>query len=269
MKQHPTSIIDPRAEIADDAVIGPYVIIEGPVAIGPGTEIMAHAHICGHTIIGSNNEIHMGAVIGHTPQHLGYKKEWETLTRIGDRNIFREYATVHRSWEQGGSTEIGNDNFFMGFTHVAHDCRVGNKIVMANAALVAGHVIIEDNVFISGAALFHQFVRVGRLAMISGQSLVSKDVPPYCTAAGRATVVGLNSVGLRRAGLSQEIRTRIRHAWKTLYRSGLNTREALDAIESGPDMCDEVRAFVDFIKGSKRGICAGRSGADEEEGGEE
>jgi UDP-N-acetylglucosamine acyltransferase len=253
MKQHPTAIVDPSAQIDEDVDIGPYVIIEGPVQIASGTIIMAHAYISGHTEIGHNNTIHMGAVIGHIPQHLGYKP-CDSYTRIGERNIIREYVTIHRSWEEGSATEIGNDNCLMGLSHVAHDCRIGSNIIIANAALLGGHVEVEDGAFISGNAVFHQFVRIGRLAMISGQAGVGKDVPPYCIAAGRTQVAGINVVGLKRAGISPEIRTRIKRAFKILYRSELNTKNALKKIEE-TDPCEEVRHFVEFIRNSKRGIC--------------
>ena len=253
MKQHPTAIIDPKAEIDDDVVIGPYVIISGEVHIASGTEVMAHAHISGHTEIGRDNRIHMGAVVGHIPQHLGYKS-CLSYTRIGERNIIREYVTIHRSWKEGQATVIGDDNCFMAMSHVAHDCVVGNQVILANGVLLGGHVEIHDGAFLSGNAVFHQFVRVGRLAMVSGLGGIGKDVPPYCIAAGRTQVSGVNVVGLRRAGLSREVRAEIQKAFKILYRSGLTTSHALEEIEE-MNPCQEVRHFVDFIRNSKRGIC--------------
>jgi UDP-N-acetylglucosamine acyltransferase len=262
MKQHPTAIISPEAQIDDDVTIGPYTIIEGPARIASGTVIMSHVHISAHTEIGHNNIIHMGAVIGNIPQHLGFK-DCVSHTRIGDRNIIREYVTIHRSWEEGKATIIGNENFLMALSHVAHDCQLGNHIVMANGALLGGHVTIEDNAFLSGNTVFHQFVRIGRLAMVSGLTGIGKDVPPFCIAAGRSQICGVNIVGLRRAGIPQDRRTEIRNAFKTLYRSGLNVPSALREIERG-NPCEEVRQFVEFIKNSKRGICRA-VGAEEDE----
>ena len=254
MKQHPTAIIDAKAEIDDDVTVGPYTIIEGPVRIGSGTRIMAHAHISGNTQMGCDNEVHIGAVIGHLPQHLSYEG-CKSGTVIGDRNVFREYVTVHRSWEEGGKTKIGNDNFLMGLSHIAHDCIVGNKVIIANGALLGGHVEIEDRAFLSGNAMFHQFVRVGAIAMVSGGAAVTKDVPPYCTAVGRTSVVGINVIGLRRAGISAESRKQIQEAFKIFFRSGLNAKNALKKIEFLEE-CEEVAKFVEFIKNSKRGICS-------------
>jgi UDP-N-acetylglucosamine acyltransferase len=255
MKQHPTAIIDPKAQIDEDVVIGPYCIIESAVQIGSGTEIMAHSYICSHSEIGRNNSIHMGVVLGHLPQHLGYKK-CASYTRIGERNVIREYVTIHRSWQEGKATEIGNDNFLMAMSHVGHDSWIGNNVVMANGALLGGHVTVEDRAFLSGHSVFHQYIRVGRLAMVSGLSGSSKDIPPFCIALGRSQVSGINVVGLRRAGIGQETRTLIKKAFRILYRSGLNVSHAVETIEKEIPPCDEISYFVKFIRESKRGICS-------------
>jgi UDP-N-acetylglucosamine acyltransferase len=255
MKQHQTAIIDPKAEIDEDVIIGPYCIIESPVRIASGTEIMAHSYVCPYSEIGRHNTIHMGVVLGHVPQHLGYKK-CASYTRIGDRNVIREYVTIHRSWEEGKATEIGNGNFLMATSHVAHDCRIGNNVVMANGALLGGHVIVEDGAFLSGNTLFHQYIRIGRLAIVSGGSGSGKDIPPFCICVGRSQVSGINVVGLRRAGIRQETRTLIKNAFKILYRSGLNVSHAVDKIEQEIPNCEEVRYFVKFIRESRRGICS-------------
>lgn len=253
MKQHPTAIIDPKAEIADDVEIGPYTIIEGPVKIDAGTKIMSNVHISGHTEIGRDNQVHMGAVIGHFPQHLGYQGE-VSYTRIGDRNIIREYVTIHRSWEENGATTIGDENFFMAMSHIAHDCHIGNNVIMANGSVLGGHVTIEDRVFISGLAALHQFVRVGKIAMLTGQSSFTQDVPPYCTTSKeRNRLAGVNVVGLKRAGFSREVRDQIRKAFRVVFKSGMNAKNALKEIESwnpGP----ELQYFVDFLRSSKRGF---------------
>jgi len=261
MKQHPTALVDSGARIDEDVTVGPYAVISGPVRIASGTEVMAHAHISGHTEIGRDNQIHIGAVIGHIPQHLGYKP-CVSHTRIGDRNVIREYVTIHRSWEEGSATVIGNDNCFMAMSHVAHDCRVGDQVIMANGALLGGHVEVEDKAFLSGNTVFHQFTRVGRLAMVSGLVGVGVDVPPFCTAGARNLVCGLNIVGLRRAGIAPENRTQIKQAFKILYRSGHTIKNALLEIEKMDHPCEEVLHFVEFIRNSKRGICRFSSNGD-------
>ena len=196
---HPTAIVDPKAEIDPSVEIGPYVIIEGPVQIGPRTKIFAHAHLCGNTVIGADNEIHMGCVIGHTPQHLGYRGQ-PTGVRIGDGNVFREYVTIHRGSEEGSHTVVGDRCYFMAMSHIAHDAVVGNEIIVANGTLLAGHVHIEDKVVLSGNVGIHQHCRIGTLAMIGGLSKIVQDIPPYMLVDGSSKVCGINVVGLRRAG---------------------------------------------------------------------
>ncbi len=252
---HPTAIIDPKAEIGADVFIGPYVIIEGNVKIGRGTKIYARAHILGATEIGEDCQIHMGAIIGHEPQDLGFKDQ-ESLLKIGHRNIFRENVTVHRGTQKGSMTYIGHDNYFMGGVHIAHNCTIGNKVILCNNALVAGYVQIEDQAFISGGVVIHQFTRIGKLAMISGWSALSKDVPPFLIAQGRNCVKAINVVGLRRAGYPLSVRREIQRAFKTLFRSGLNIHQALSVLEA-QELSPEVRYMVEFIKNSKRGICRG------------
>ena len=253
MKQHQTALISPEAQIDSDVTVGPFAVIEGPVKIGAGTEIMAHAHISGHTEIGRDNTTHIGAVIGHIPQHLGFK-DCVSYTKIGDRNVIREYVTIHRSWMPDNATIIGDDCFLMAMSHVAHDCHLGNHVVLANGTLLGGHVVIEDNAFLSGNTVFHQFVRVGRLVMVSGMTGIGKDIPPFCIAVGLSQVCGINVIGLRRAGIPEDRRMQIRKAYKTLYRSNLKIRDALEKIMAS-NPCDEVRHFVEFIQQSKRGIC--------------
>lgn len=253
---HPTAIIDPAAEIDESAEIGPYVIIEGPVRIGPRTRVLAHAHISGRTRIGADNEIHMGAVIGHVPQHLAYKGGHESGVRIGDRNVIREYVTIHRAYHSGHDTVLGDGNFLMATAHVAHDVRLGNAVIVANGALLAGHVHVEDNANISGNVAVHQFVRIGRLAMIGGNARVSKDVPPFMLIEGNSEVHGLNTVGLRRAGFDLPTRDKVKRAYRVLYRSGLNVPQALQRLEEDAELSSAapVRQMIDFIRGSVRGI---------------
>jgi UDP-N-acetylglucosamine acyltransferase len=255
MSIHPTAIIDPRAEIAAEVSIGPYVIIEGAVKIGRGTKVYGRAYIAGSTEIGEDCQIHMGTVVGHEPQDLGFRGG-ESFLKIGDRNIFRENVTIHRGTEEKSITYIGHDNYFMGGAHVAHNCIIGNKVIVCNNALLAGYVEVEDQAFISGGVVIHQFTRIGKLAMISGWSALSKDVPPFLIAQGRNRVKAVNVVGLRRAGFSSSVRKEIRRAFKTLFRSGLNLRQALFVLEK-QELCDEVRHLAEFIKNSKRGVCRG------------
>lgn len=250
---HPTAIVDPRAELDESVEIGPHVIIEGPVRIGPRTRVMANAFLTGDTEIGADNVIHVGCVIGHTPQHLGYKGA-PTGVRIGHGNEFREYVTVHRAAEEGHYTIIGDRCYFMAMSHVAHDCTIGNEVVVANGALLAGHVRVEDQVFISGNVGIHQFCAVGRLAMIGGLAKIVKDVPPFMLVDGQSEISGINIVGLRRAGFDAATREKIRQAYKLLYRSGLNTSQALEKLEEELGDCEPVQHLIAFIRASKRGI---------------
>ena len=251
---HPSAIVDSGAELDPTVEVGPFSIIEGPVKISAGTRILSHVHISGNTTIGRDNEIHMGAIIGHVPQHKAYKPGSSGVV-IGDRNVIREYASIHRAYHDGHNTMIGDDNFLMGYSHVAHDCQVGNGIVLANGALLAGHSHVADLANISGNVAVHQFVRIGRLAMIGGLARVAKDVPPFMLVEGNSTVRGMNTVGLRRAGYQLPVRTKIKEAYRLLYRSGLNVPQAVEQIQSQFGDVDAIRELVDFIKASVRGIC--------------
>ncbi|MCX7716813.1 MAG: acyl-ACP--UDP-N-acetylglucosamine O-acyltransferase [Candidatus Sumerlaeaceae bacterium] len=250
---HPTAIVDSAAELAEDVEIGPYVVISGPVKIGARTRIMSHCCLYGDTVLLEDNVLHAGVVIGDTPQHLGYHGA-PSGVRIGAGNIFREYVTVHRAYEPGGNTVIGDRCFFMACSHVAHDCVLGNHIIMANSCLLGGHVTIEDRVVLSGNVAVHQFVRIGELAMIGGLAKVVKDIPPYMLVDSGSHVAGLNSVGLRRAGFSAATRESIKHAYKVLYRSGLNVSDAVAQLEHTHPDCPEVMHIVDFVRKSSRGI---------------
>lgn len=255
-KIHPTAIVSKKAEI-DAVEIGPYAIIEDDVAIGKGTKVMAHAYICSGTTIGKDCEIHMGAVLGHVPQHLQFKGE-KSYLKVGDRNIFREYSNVHRGFKEGSSTVIGNDNFLMGFSHVAHDCQIGNNVVICNGVLLAGYVVVEDKTFIGGNAAAHQFVRIGTLAMIGGLSRLIKDVVPYMLIDGNSEVCSLNIVGIKRSGISEKAKAQIKNIYKMIYRSGLNVSQALEEIAKVSNLTDEAKHMVEFVKSSERGICKHR-----------
>jgi len=256
MSIHPTAVVDPQAQIDASAEIGPYAIIGPHVRIGPRTRVMAHAFLTGHTTIAADNEIHVGAVIGHTPQHLGYKGA-PCYTTIGERNIIREYVSIHGSFDEGGQTVIGNENYLMGFSHVGHDCRVGDRIVLCNGSLLSGHVEVEDQAFISGLVAVHQFVRIGRLVMCAGVSRANRDVPPFMMVYGDSEVVGLNLVGLRRAGISSDARAELKQAYRVLYEERRSLPSAINVLKSEPH-CPEVQHLIAFLEKTKRGICGSR-----------
>ena len=259
---HPTAIIHPTARLDSTVEVGPYSLIEADVTIGPRTVIGPHCFIAAGTRLGAENQIHFGAVIGHAPQDLAYKGE-PTHTQIGDRNTIREYVTIHRGTTPGSSTAIGSDNFFMANAHIAHNCHVGDHVILANLATLAGHCIVEDQAFLAGMVVCHQFTRIGRLAMLGGLSAINKDIPPFMICAGRPGVIrGVNLVGLRRAGLKPDARQAIVRAFKTLYRSGLNVSQALDRINDEAPT-PEVRELAAFIKAATRGICDGAETAEE------
>lgn len=267
MAIHPTAIIDKKAHVPKDAQIGPYVVIEGEVLLGKRARVWQGATISGAygtTQVGDDCEIHMGAIVGHMPQDLHYDSKLKSCLRIGARNIIREYATIHPSKLEGSSTILGDDNFIMAHAHVAHDCIVGNNVVICNGVLIAGHAIIEDKAFISGNCAIHQFSRIGSLAMIGGLARVNKDVPPYMVIEGDSMICGVNIVGLRRAGVDSASRLKIREAYKILYRSGLSVPHAVEELKKLSDSV-YVKNIIDFIGESKRGICRGLRGIEEEE----
>lgn len=254
MLVHPTAVVNSGAEISSDVEIGPYVVIEDNVKIGPRVKIWANAYICRFTEIGEDCEVHMGAVLGHLPQDLAFRKKKSYLI-IGKRNIIREYATIHRGTKEDSVTVMGDDNFIMGFVHIGHNCKLGNNIVMANAASLAGYVEVEDSAFISAYAAIHQFVRIGAMSMIAALSRLGKDVPPYMIAKGESTIYGLNVVGLRRVGFSQEERNKIKKAHKIIYRSGYKLSQAIEELEKA-NLGENVQYMINFLKKeSKRGIC--------------
>ena len=255
MPIHPTALIDARAEIHPEADIGPYVVIDGPVRVGSRTRVLAHATLTGWTEMGADNVIHMGAVVGDTPQDLAFTGE-ESYLRIGDRNTIREHVQVHRGTKPGSATVIGNDNYLMATSHVGHNCRIGDHVIITNGAMLGGYVEVEDQAIISGNCVVHQFVRVGRLAILRGLSRTSRDVPPFCIMDGTHTVRALNRVGLRRAGFSAvQIRT-LQNAFVRLFNRAGNLKTAVAELETEP-VSEEVRHLLDFIRASKRGVCFG------------
>lgn len=256
MSIHSTAVIDPRAEIESECEIGPYVVVEGPVKIRRGTRVMAHATLMGWTEIGEENEIHPGAVLGDAPQDKAYAGT-ESYLKIGSRNIVREFVQLHRGTAPGSSTVVGNDNYFMAGAHVGHNCKLGDQIVLANGALLAGYVEVGDRAFISGNCVVHQFVRVGELSLMRGLSGASRDVPPYSIVDWQHTVRGVNTVGLKRAGLDEQKIRRLKEAFRVLFRKGRNLGLAVRELETKKDLSPEVRKLLEFVEASKRGVCFG------------
>jgi UDP-N-acetylglucosamine acyltransferase len=259
LRIHPTAVIDPKADIHPEVEIGPYVIIDGPVKIGRATRVLAHAYLTSWTEIGEDNTIHMGAVIGHEPQDREYAGG-KTYLRIGHRNIIREHAEIHRGTKPETSTLVGNDNFIMNHAHIAHNCEIGNRTIIAGGALLAGYVRVEDEAFISGNCVVHQFVRIGKLAMLRGLSRTSRDVPPFCIMDDTHTVKAINQVGLERAGYTKEAIRELRQSFSRLFRRKGNLAQAIQELESRGSLSEEVIYLLDFIKGSERGVCFGPRG---------
>jgi len=252
---HPTAIIHPTAQLDASVTVGPYTIIGEHVKIGAGTQIGSHVVIERWTEIGRDNQIFQFASVGAAPQDLKYKGE-ETWLVLGDRNRIREFATLHRGTPDGGGrTVVGNDNLFMAYAHVAHDCRVHNRVVMANAATLAGHVEVEDSAILGGLVAVHQFCRVGCHTMISGGAMVAQDIPPFTIAQGdRAKTIGINLIGLKRRGFPEATTRGIKNAYRLMFRSGLRMEEALARIDREYGGIAEVMHFATFIKESQRGI---------------
>lgn len=255
---HPTAIVSSEAVLGDDVRIGPYAIVEGPVIIGAGTVIGPYVHLIGPLTIGCNNQIGTGCVLGGAPQHLGYRGE-TTQIIIGDSNIFREHVTVHRALPQGtghgsGVTRIGHRNLFMVGSHVAHDCTIGDECVLANGALLAGHVTLADRVLISGNSAVHQFCRIGRLALLSGVSAVSQDIPPFWIMQRHNEVCGVNVIGMRRAGLPTADIQAVRHLFTLMYRQRLPLSVLLEQNSQLAEASPAAQEVLEFIRTSQRGI---------------
>jgi len=254
MHVHPTAIVSKKAKLADGVTVGPYSIISDGVAIGGQTKIGAYCLIEGNTTLGSGCEIFTGAVIGSRTQDLKYKGE-KVFLDIGSRNIIREYCTFNPGTEEGGRTVIGNDNLFMAYSHIAHDCVVGSNCVIANNGTLAGHVTIEDKAVVGGLVAIHQFVRVGALSIIGGCSKVTQDIPPYSTCDGHpARVYGLNIIGLKRQKVSKDSIDSLGRAFKALFSEGLTIKHSLEKIEKEIAPTQEIAYLIDFIKKSQRGI---------------
>jgi UDP-N-acetylglucosamine acyltransferase len=250
MSIHPTAAVDPAAEIGPGVEIGPYAIIGPDATIGEGTRIGPHVVIEGRTAIGRHCVVHAGAVLGGAPQDRKYRGEDSSLI-IGDDNEIREYVTIHRGSGEGGCTTIGSDNLLMAYSHIGHNCRIGSHIMLTNYAGVSGHVVIEDRAGVGGMVGIHQFVRVGQMAMIGGYSKVAQDVPPFMLVDGRpARPIGLNVLGLRRAGVPPEARDSLKRAFRLLYRSHLNLTQALDRIVAEVQDTEYLGYLVEFMRTS-------------------
>ncbi|MGE0707049.1 MAG: acyl-ACP--UDP-N-acetylglucosamine O-acyltransferase [Planctomycetota bacterium] len=254
---HPSAVIGAGVVLGAGTRVGAHAVIEDGVVLGRDNVIWPQAFIGRGTTLGDGNQVHPGAVLGHLPQDVSFSPSTETFTRIGSRNTFREHCQVHRATKPGQATTIGDDNLFMALSHVAHDCVVGNHVVLVNQASLPGHCEVADRVIMSGFTGIHQFCRIGRLAMVSALSVSNKDLPPFFIYGGRpALAEAINRVGLRRNGVDAAARTHIKTAYRLLYRSGLKIPEALARIEAEAD-CAETRELVAFVRASKRGIAAG------------
>ena len=252
---HPQAIVDPSAKIADGVTVGPWSYIGPDVEIGEGTEILSHVVVKGPTVIGRNNRIFQFSSVGEECQDKKYAGEPTTLV-IGDNNVIRENCTIHRGTTQDrGETRIGSGNLLMAYVHVAHDCVIGDNTILANTATLAGHVTVGDYAILGGGTMVHQFCNIGVHSMSAGGSIVLKDIPAYVMASGQsAKPFGMNVEGLRRRGFSKEVLTALRRAYKTIYRQGLTTEQAVAELENTYSDVAEVRPLIDSLRGADRGI---------------
>jgi len=248
---HPKAIIEEGALLGEGVEVGAYAVVEKGVSLDKGVKVLPFVHLKGNTSVGENTFIGTGAIIGEIPQMLGLK---ENIGRvyIGKNNVIREYVTIHSSTSADKATSIGDSNFFMGFSHIAHDCKIANEVVICNGSLIAGHVQIQDKAFISGNAAVHQFVRIGRLAMVGGLSRVNQDIPPFMMVVGDSKVWGINLVGLKRAGFTGEEVNIVKKAYNILYRKNLPQKRVLAELEKINS--EKAKEMIVFILSSKRGI---------------
>lgn len=252
MNIHPTAIVDPGVVLGADVDIGPFAIIDGDVVIGNRVKIGPHVHITGHTIIGDDCQIFTGAALGEAPQDHKYRQELSYL-RIGQRNVIREYATLHLAVGEGNATEIGDDNLLMAYTHVGHNCVVGNRVTLCNYVGLSGGSQVDDRAILGGLAGLHQFVHVGRMAMVGGMSKVNHDIPPFVIADGvPVKAYGLNTVGLRRAGFSSELRVALRQAFRMVCYEKGNLAEAIARARQALPNLPEIEEFIQFMERSGR-----------------
>lgn len=263
-KIHETAVVAPGARIGKDVEIGAFSVIGPNVEIGDRTVIAPHVLVTGWTTIGEDCHIFSFASVGEVSQDLKSNGE-KSYVHIGDRTTIRECTTIHRATGEGQETRIGNDCLLMATVHIAHNCLIGNRVIMSNAAMLAGHVVVEDNAVIGGMTGVHQFVKIGRNAMVGGMSRLVQDVVPYTIVNGQpAQVYGLNNVGITRAGISMDSRRALKKAYKLLYRSGLTLAKAIAVIEQEVESCEEVEHFLRFLRDAERGICRSHRETDKE-----
>lgn len=256
MKIHPSALVEPGAQLADDVEIGAFVCLGADVEIGAGCRIASHAVLEGRVVLGAGNVIGHGAIIGAAPQDLSFQPTTRSEVRIGSRNVIREHCTIHRGTAEASATVLGDDNFLMAGAHLGHNVRLGHKVIVANNCLLAGYVEVQDGAFLGGGCVFHQHMRVGRLAITQGASGFGKDLPPFTIGAETNYVFGLNAIGLRRAGFDAMTRAEIKRAFKLLYTSGLNTTQALEEA-AGQTWGTAAAEFFTFVRAAKkRGLCA-------------
>jgi UDP-N-acetylglucosamine acyltransferase len=253
---HSSAVVEDGAVLADDVIVGPFCYVQNQVHIGAGTELKNHVTVYANSTIGENTTVHAGAVIGDLPQDLAFDPENISSVKIGNGCVIREGVTIHRGTKPDTQTVIGNECFLMVNSHVAHNCTLGNRVIFANGVLLAGYVTVGDGAFLSGNTVVHQFCKVGRLAMMSGLSAVSKDLPPFFVthSATVNSVSGINSVGLRRANVDADSRAMIKRIFRTIYLGGKNVSDAVAELES-QDLSSDAWELLDFIKMSERGIC--------------
>jgi UDP-N-acetylglucosamine acyltransferase len=260
---HASALVDRTAHLGANVRIGPYAIVEADTVLGDDCELLAHAVVCRGTVLGARNQVGYGAVLGAEPQDFSYKGA-PSRVEIGSGNRIREYVTIHRATVENGATRVGDDNFIMGGVHLGHDTRLGNGAILANNTLLAGHVQVGDRAFLGGATIVHQHVRIGTLAITRGGTRLGKDVPPYLMAVATNQVQGINRLGLRRAGFSQETRRTIQAAYEIIYRANLNITQALAELRAKFHQ-PELIALIEFIASSQRGICRERARGEEDE----
>ena len=252
---HKFAVVHPNAKLGKNVKIGPFAVIGENVEIDDGTEVGPSVVITGWTKIGRDCHIFQGASVGEEPQDLKFKGE-RSFVEIGDRTRIHEFCTIHRACGEDQVTRIGNDCLLMAYVHVAHNCVLGNNVVMANAAMIAGHVVIEDKAVVGGMAGVHQFVRIGRNAMVGGMSRNVHDIVPFTLVEGSpAAACGLNTVGMSRSGVTPEARKKIKQAYRIIFRSGLRLEDAVKAIEDEIEPCEEIEHMITFLKNVDRGIC--------------
>jgi len=255
---HPSAVVGPEVALAPGVEVGPFCLLDGAIQIGARTRLVGHVTILGEVELGEANVLHPNVVIGDEPQDLAYSGGPRRV-RIGARNVFREGVTVHRGSERGDVTIIGDDNFMMQNSHVAHDCRIGNSTIIAGGALLAGWVEVGDRVLVSGNCVVHQYTRIGRLAMMRGLSRTSRDVPPFCIMDGTHTLRGINVIGLKRAGIPSKSIHALRHSFTALFGTRQNLKLAVERFTKSTDAppCAEVTEMLGFIRTSKRGVAFG------------